>query len=296
VKGLPVAAGMASEGELGNSGAISDAPELLAEEGGRRYTTSIGFMPLKFQRRRSTFSASALTLPEGRPAGSGLVTQPSSSWVVGKTGFGPVVPEMGMGTSIPAKDSKGGAGTPAMTADSQPNIQVTLVELGEVEQSVPNSVGFSLLDSVFPLGTEKIDGVDSTILCALSGNGLQDEIVSENGLEVSFVEDSVVESGNELRLLGSLGESPLVIILKRKAGVLIEEREASPIVGRMDLAEEVGDIIGLTYDGQEGLKRECFKQIILDNIGRGEDSLGATAQQEVENIRRERGNCSDYEA
>jgi hypothetical protein len=37
---------------------------------------------------------------------------------------------------------------------------------------VPNSVGFSLLDSVFPLGTEKIDGVDSTILCALSGNGL----------------------------------------------------------------------------------------------------------------------------
>jgi hypothetical protein len=120
--------------------------------------------------------------------------------------------------------------------------------------------------------------------------------VSENGLEVSFVEDSVVESGNELRLLGSLGESPLVIILKRKAGVLIEEREASPIVGRMDLAEEVGDIIGLTYDGQEGLKRECFKQIILDYIGRGEDSLGATAQQEVENIRWERGNCSDYDA
>jgi hypothetical protein len=33
VKGLPVAAGMASERELGNSGAIFDAPELLAEEG-----------------------------------------------------------------------------------------------------------------------------------------------------------------------------------------------------------------------------------------------------------------------
>jgi hypothetical protein len=148
-------------------------------------------------------------------------------------------------------------------------------------------VGFSLPDTVSPLGTEKIDGVDSMILCSLLGNGLQDEVVSENGLEESFVEDLAAESGNELRPLGSLGELPTV---------LIEERAASPIVERMDLAEEVGDIIGLTCDGQEGLKRECYKQIIVDNMGRGEDSLGTTAQQEAENIRRERGNCSDYEA
>jgi hypothetical protein len=111
--------------------------------------------------------------------------------------------------------------------------------------------------------------------------------VTENGLEESFVEDLAAESGNELRSLGSLGELP---------PVLIEERAASPIVERMDLAEEVGGIIGLTCDGQEGLKRECYKQIIVDNMGRGEDSLGTTAQQEAENIRRERGNCSDYEA
>jgi hypothetical protein len=286
----------ASEGEPGNSGAVSDAPDLLAEEGGRRYTTAVSFMPPKFQKSRSTFSASALTLPEGRPAGSGLVTQPSCSWVAGKTGFGPVVPNTGMDTSIPAEDSKGEAGSPAMTAVPQPNIQVTLVEMGEAEQSVPNTVGSSLPDFVSPLGTENIDGVDSTILCSLSGNGLQDEVVSENGLEVSFVEDSAVESGNELRPLGPLGESPPVIILKRKAGVLIEEGEASPIVGRMVLAEEVGGIIGLTCDGQEGLKRECFKQIIIDNFGRGEDNLGTTDQQEAENNRRERGNCSDYEA
>jgi hypothetical protein len=256
-------------------------------------------------------------LSEGTSIGGvGILSRPKYSWVAGRTGFGPIysgktmglsfsdsvvapssnelltglspaVPETGMDTSIHAEVSKGGAGTPAMTAVSQPNTQVTLVELGEVEQSVPNSVGFSLPDTVSPLGTEKIDGVDSMILCSLLGNGLQDEVVSENGLEESFVEDLAAESGNELRPLGSLGELP---------PVLIEERAASPIVERMDLAEEVGDIIGLTCDGQEGLKRECYKQIIVDNMGRGEDSLGTTAQQEAENIRRERGNCSDYEA
>jgi hypothetical protein len=289
---LPVATGTASEGVQGKNG----APELVAEEGGRRFTTSIGFMPSKLQRRRSTVSVSVLTVPEGRPAGSGLVTQPSSSWVAGKTGFGPVVPETGMGTPIPAGDSKEGVGTLATAVVSLSNTQVTLVELGEGEQSVPYSVGSSLPNYVAPVGSEKIAGVDSTILCALSDNGGQDEIGSENDLEVSFVEDSVAESGNESRLRGSLGDSSPVVILKRKAGVLIEEREASPIGERMDLAEEVGEIIGLTSDGQEGLKRECFRQIILNNNGRGEGSLGATAQQEAENIRRERGNCSDYEA
>jgi hypothetical protein len=245
-------------------------------------------------------------LSEGTSIGGvGILSRPKYSWVAGRTGFGPIysgktmglsfsdsvvapssnelltglspaVPETGMDTSIHAEVSKGGAGTPAMTAVSQPNTQVTL-----------DSVGFSLPDTVSPVGTEKIDGVDSMILCSLLGNGLQDEVVSENGLEESFVEDLAAESGNELRSLGSLGELP---------PVLIEERAASPIVERMDLAEEVGGIIGLTCDGQEGLKRECYKQIIVDNMGRGEDSLGTTAQQEAENIRRERGNCSDYEA
>jgi hypothetical protein len=99
------------------------------------------------------------------------------------------------------------------------------------------------------------------MLCALSDYGGQEEMVSENGMEVSFVEDSIAESGNESRLRGLLGDSSPVVILKRKAGVLIEERADSPIGGRLDLAEEVGGIIGLTCDGQEGLKRECFKRL-----------------------------------
>jgi hypothetical protein len=283
---------MASEGVPGKSG----APVMVAEEAGRRFTTSIGFMPSKFQRERSTVSANGLKMPEGRLAGSGLVTQPSSSWVAGKTGFGTVVPEMGTDTSLPAGDSNEGVGSLATAAVSQSNTQVLSAELGEGAQSVPNSMGLSLSDSGAPVGAGKVAGEDSTKLCALSDYGGQEEMVSENGMEVSFVEDSVAESGNESRLRGLLGDSSPVVILKRKAGVLIEERADSPIGGRLDLAEEVGGIIGLTCDGQEGLKRECFKKIIVDNIGRGEGSLGAIAQQEAEKIRRERGNCSDYEA
>jgi hypothetical protein len=114
---LPTAVGLASEGLPGKSG----APVMVAEEAGRRFTTSIGFMPLKFQRERSTVSANGLKMPEGRLAGSGLVTQPSSSWVAGKTGFGTVVPEMGTDTSLPAGDSKEGVGSLATAAVSQSN-------------------------------------------------------------------------------------------------------------------------------------------------------------------------------
>ncbi|KAE8076449.1 hypothetical protein FH972_015098 [Carpinus fangiana] len=120
--GDTVAADMVSEGELGESGSISDGQELMAEEGGLRYSTLIGFAPTKLQQRRCTLSASDRTSPEGRPAGSGLVTWPSSSWVAGKTGFGPVDSEMGSGMSKPVEDSKGGVGTPAVAAVSQSNI------------------------------------------------------------------------------------------------------------------------------------------------------------------------------
>jgi hypothetical protein len=133
-------------------------------------------------------------LSEGTSIGGvGILSRPKYSWVAGRTGFGPIYSGKTMGLSF---------------SDSvvAPSSNELLTGLSPAVPAVPNSVGFSLPDTVSPVGNEKIDGVDSMILCSLLGNGLQDEVVSKNGLEESFVEDLAAESGNELRSLGSLGE------------------------------------------------------------------------------------------
>jgi hypothetical protein len=129
------------------------------------------------------------------------------------------------------------------------------------------------------------------------GTGGPDETDSVSGLEESYVEDTLDKSGHDVQSLGSMGESPPVLILNRKAAVMNAEVEVSPTIMRnLKRAGEVGNIIGLTCGGQEGLKMDCLKQVVMENYGKGGGSFGSTVQQEGERLDRERGNCSGYEA
>jgi hypothetical protein len=74
-------------------------------------------------------------------------------------------------------------------------------------------------------GIKKIKGVESSLIHASSGTELLDEVVFEGGLEESFMEETVDDSGQDLRSLGLLDESSPMTILKRRAGVIIEELE-----------------------------------------------------------------------
>jgi hypothetical protein len=103
-----------------------------------------------------------------------------------------------------------------------------------------------------------------------------DAIVSGGGQEESIVEVSTEDSG-------------LVVLAPNSLG------EASPITKILRRTEEVGSIVGLSCDGQEGLKINCLKQIIVDQQGIEGGNPTSVNQQEVENCVQERDNCSDYE-
>jgi hypothetical protein len=170
---------------------------------------------------------------------------------------------------------------------------------GESEQgmSMPVTEVYRRRDGLMsrsPLGTDKTNGAESSLIRASSRSDLLDEAASEGGLEESFVEDTDNESGHDMQ--GTLGESPPVTILKRKAGLRIEEMEVSPIRRDMKLAKEVGSIVGMTCDGKEEKQEDCLKLIVTEKYRNGGSSLGVIDQQEVDSIVQERGNCSDYEA
>ena len=47
------------------------------------------------------------------------------------------------------------------------------------------------------------------------------------------------------------------------------EREDSPVSKILKMAVEVSNYAGLSCDGQEGLKEECLKQIVMEKYGAG---------------------------
>ena len=231
----------------------------------------------------------------------GLLSQPNSSWVASNTGFGLV--DSGKATGLPkhAAVIKPGVGTSISVASTQLNDQVILVGMVESEQEIYTLVMevYHRRDELRPKPStriEKINGAESSLICVSPRNGRPNEVVSEGGLEESFMEDTVDDSGHDLRSLGSLGESLPVTILKRKVGVMIKEMDASPIMRNLKLAVEVGNIVGLSCDGKEGMQVDCLKQIVIEKHGKREGSLHSAAQQEVESLVWERGNYSDYEA
>ena len=64
------------------------------------------------------------------------------------------------------------------------------------------------------------------------------------------------------------------------------------------MAVEVSNFAGLSCDGQERLKVDCLKRIVVERneTGGGGSSGSSAVQQKKDGIVREWGNCSDYEA
>jgi hypothetical protein len=104
-----------------------------------------------------------------------------------------------------------------------------------------------------------LEGGDPLMGCAASGSVLPEGVISEGGLEESVVVETIDSPGQGLVL-----------------------------------SEVVGSVVGITCDGQEGMKVNCFKRIIVGNQGERETAVDDAVQQET--VRSERGNCSDYEA
>jgi hypothetical protein len=167
---------------------------------------------------------------------------------------------------MPASDqSKGGLGCVTTTIDTQ-TLTCSVIDRGtktvmaetEANDQVSNFKGGELSLCCDSLGTDSSVGA-----------------VSVDGLEVSVVAETADGSGQGLVSLDSVGNVELV---------------DSPVSEKMKTTVKVGSVVGLTCDGQEGLKVDCFKRIIVENQGRGGSVDDASLQEE------ERGNCSDYEA
>jgi hypothetical protein len=194
----------------------------------------------------------------------GLLTRPSFSWVACRTGFGSAASgkDGGMFKS-PSEHIKGGEACSGLVGHSQPMIhtnddkgtETVLVEVGECD-----------LDS-------NIIGVEPSLGCAASGPDSPEGVASEGGLEECVVEETVDGSGQGLLSLSSLGNSG---------------PDALPISVNLRLTEEVGSVVGLTCDGQEGMKVACFKRIIAEKHGKEGGSLHVADQQEEKSCVQER--------
>jgi hypothetical protein len=117
--------------------------------------------------------------------------------------------------------------------------------------------------------------VEPSLACASLDSEVPNVIVSGGGQEESYVEDLAEDPG-------------LVVLAPNSLG------EASPVMKNLRLTKEVGSIFGLSCDGQEGLKMNCLKQIIVDQQGIKGGSSTSVDEQDVGNSVQERGNCSDY--
>ena len=138
--------------------------------------------------------------------------------------------------------------------------------------------------------------MELTIVRDSPGIDVPNEEASVGGHEENSVEGVADESGHGVLELGLMGESPSMMSLEREVGVMIEELETPSIKKNLELAVDVGSIVGLSCDGQEGMQLDCLKRIIVDKHGKGGDNICSDLQQEEDSFVREWGNCSDYEA
>jgi hypothetical protein len=170
---------------------------------------------------------------------------------------------------------------------SRPNISWVAGRTGFGPVDSGKSIGLSNSGSVeVPRSNEALvdalgAAANSAGVGALLVSEVPEVVVSGGGQEDSYVEDSAEDLG-------------LVVVAPNSLGVL--ELEASPVTKKLRRAGEVGSIVGLSCDGQEGMQMDCLKRIIVEQQGREGGSPIPVNQQEAESSVWERGNCSDYEA
>ena len=89
---------------------------------------------------------------------------------------------------------------------------------------------------------ETPNGVESSLMSTLPGLGVPNGDSSKGGLEENLGEDLANDFGHGVLALGSMGESPSMMLLDREVSVMIEELESLFVTRNLKLAVEVGSI------------------------------------------------------
>ena len=216
----------------------------------------------------------------------GVLNRPNGLWVAGRTGFGPVGTRNGMSLNVIAAHSKEGeiasSSEAAVQEDgisaTEKNAETDIVEVGETDSV--EVVMEHETNSGMEVYRRRAGSLQGHSKGTANSNGvvlIMGDIPSKGGL----VDENIVE--------GDMEETPVVVC--RSA-----EREESPVSKNLKMAVEVSNITGLSCDGQEGLKVECLKRIVVEKLVTGGGKVNSNVQQEEDSNLREWGNCSDHEA
>ena len=214
----------------------------------------------------------------------GVLNRPNGSWVVGRTGFGPVGTGNETGLTVTATHSKVGVTPPVLEAIVQEDggsvaerkTETDSVEVGEAEQ-------------VF-IEREANSGMEVYRRRVGSMQGHSKGTENSNGVELTL---GGISPGCG-KMVGNILEGDMEEISVEVSRCV--EREDTPVSKKLKLAVEVSNYVGLSCDGQEGLKVECLKQIVVEKYVIGGGSVNSNVQQEEDSNLREWGNCSDHEA
>jgi hypothetical protein len=203
-----------------------------------------------------------------------VVCRPESSWVAGRTGFGPVHNGEDVGQTDLVDIAVSVADPPALESSEQKD---TDPMVDSTEEVTPDG------EDKIDLSCSKDNEVVLEVYCRrnASPKGKSKVMQSEHG---SFRKGDMVET--------SLQRG----IYDQGVGHLNDE---NPLVkNTLKRAMEVSKVAGLSCEGQEGRKEECLRCIVVEKIetGHGEDIVTSDFQQAI-NIRgRFWGNDSDDEA
>jgi hypothetical protein len=200
--------------------------------------------------------------------------RPVSSWVAGRTGFGPVNVEKtkGMNDLVAFPETRGDTSV--------------LEDPEQVE--------------LFPV----VDRIEED---ALAGADASVQVDNSKDLSAVYRRRDVLsqgsakgfESGRGVGSEGGMEELALEVVARDAGSGLVNDELEDPSVKKnMKRTLEVSTVAGLSCDGQEGKKEECLRQIVIEKheMGRGEGSVSSEFQQEEDSQGSDWGNCSDYEA
>jgi hypothetical protein len=204
----------------------------------------------------------------------GSVCRPESSWVAGRTGFGPVHTGEVVGSSVLVDDSGKKVANSARRISEQ-------IEEGTIADNGNEAI----------LGEEEIEDQ----ACPLETTTVL-EVYSRREVPTQWI-PKLQHRDSEVPTVGDAADT-LLQDGTYDEGVDQLNAEKSIVECTLEKSMEVSDIAGLSWDDQERWKEERLRCII---VGRTEKGCGGATgipdfQQAVKSMGRFWGNCSDDEA
>jgi hypothetical protein len=129
-----------------------------------------------------------------------------------------------------------------------------------------------------------------------TGVGFSDLVAAVHPAVDRADEDISGEVGEANQVRNSCEITDVTEVYRRRDG--LSGKEDSEVEKRLKMSLEVSTVTGLSCDGQEGLKEDCLRRIVVEKyeIGGGDCSGSSEFQQEEDNLVRDGGYGSDYEA